>query len=232
VPFPDKPEETMSNRKWMLGPTVRMQGAESFSATRREPGAGVFPEDGAPVLRSRRMRRRSSVAFEPDIFPETNFIGPPAKRRSDPCPACRCKAGQSEQRIFVATSLAMMLAAPAGQGGGFLGFLPIVVLIPLLYFMMIRPQQKRQKQWQEMLGSIKSGDRVTTAGGIRGTILHQGRQHCAARGAGWHQARSGQKRHCLGHDPGRAGQLACGRVFSFVRLHQVEKRDDEKESQR
>ena len=37
--------------------------------------------------------------------------------------------------------------------------------------MMIRPQQRRQKQWQEMLGSIKTGDRVTTAGGIRGTIL-------------------------------------------------------------
>ena len=37
--------------------------------------------------------------------------------------------------------------------------------------MMIRPQQKRQKQWQEMLSSIKSGDRITTAGGIRGTIL-------------------------------------------------------------
>ena len=36
---------------------------------------------------------------------------------------------------------------------------------------MIRPQQRRQKQWQEMLGSIKTGDRVTTAGGIRGTIL-------------------------------------------------------------
>jgi len=36
---------------------------------------------------------------------------------------------------------------------------------------MIRPQQKRQKQWQEMLGSIKTGDRVTTAGGIRGIIL-------------------------------------------------------------
>jgi preprotein translocase subunit YajC len=37
--------------------------------------------------------------------------------------------------------------------------------------MMIRPQQKKQRQWQEMLGSIKTGDRVTTAGGIRGTIL-------------------------------------------------------------
>ena len=46
-----------------------------------------------------------------------------------------------------------------------------LLLIPVLYFVMIRPQQKRQKQWQEMLGSIKTGDRVTTAGGIRGTIL-------------------------------------------------------------
>ncbi len=46
-----------------------------------------------------------------------------------------------------------------------------LLLIPVLYFMMIRPQQKRQKQWQEMLGSIKSGDRVTTAGGIRGVIV-------------------------------------------------------------
>jgi len=40
-----------------------------------------------------------------------------------------------------------------------------------MYFVMIRPQQKRQKQWQQMLGSIKTGDRVTTAGGIRGIIL-------------------------------------------------------------
>jgi preprotein translocase subunit YajC len=40
-----------------------------------------------------------------------------------------------------------------------------------MYFVMIRPQQKRQKQWQQMLGSIKTGDKVTTAGGIRGIIL-------------------------------------------------------------
>ena len=46
-----------------------------------------------------------------------------------------------------------------------------LLLIPVLYFLMIRPQQKRQKQWQSMLSSIKAGDRVTTAGGIRGTIL-------------------------------------------------------------
>ena len=49
--------------------------------------------------------------------------------------------------------------------------LPLLLLIPLMYFVMIRPQQKRQKKWQEMLGSIKTGDRVTTSGGIRGVIL-------------------------------------------------------------
>jgi len=49
--------------------------------------------------------------------------------------------------------------------------LPLLLLIPLMYFVMIRPQQKRQKQWQEMLGSIKTGDRITTSGGIRGIIL-------------------------------------------------------------
>lgn len=57
-------------------------------------------------------------------------------------------------------------------GGGGLGIvLPMLLFLPLLYFMMIRPQQRKQKQWQEMLGSIKSGDRVTTSGGIRGIIL-------------------------------------------------------------
>jgi preprotein translocase subunit YajC len=49
--------------------------------------------------------------------------------------------------------------------------LPLLLLVPVLYFMMIRPQQKKQRQWQEMLVNIKTGDRVTTAGGIRGTIL-------------------------------------------------------------
>jgi preprotein translocase subunit YajC len=49
--------------------------------------------------------------------------------------------------------------------------LPVLLIIPLLYLVMIRPQQKRQKQWQAMLAAVKAGDRVTTAGGIRGVIL-------------------------------------------------------------
>jgi preprotein translocase subunit YajC len=71
----------------------------------------------------------------------------------------------------VATSLALFWATPAPAGGGGISLLLPLLLIPLLYFLMIRPQQKRQKQWQSMLSSIKAGDRVTTVGGIRGTIL-------------------------------------------------------------
>jgi preprotein translocase subunit YajC len=62
-----------------------------------------------------------------------------------------------------------MLAAPAG--GSTIPMLLPLLLIPVLYLVMIRPQQRRQKQWQQMLGSIKAGDKVTTAGGIRGTII-------------------------------------------------------------
>jgi preprotein translocase subunit YajC len=70
----------------------------------------------------------------------------------------------------VATSFALILAGPGPAGGGLTVLLPLL-LIPILYLLMIRPQQRRQKQWQAMLGSIKTGDRVTTAGGIRGIIM-------------------------------------------------------------
>ena len=71
---------------------------------------------------------------------------------------------------LVAT-LASWAAAPPGAGGGLGMLLPTLLFIPLLYLLMIRPQQKRQKQWQQMLTGIKAGDRVTTSGGIRGIIL-------------------------------------------------------------
>ena len=73
--------------------------------------------------------------------------------------------------ISVATSFALFWAGPGGVGSNNLTVLLPLLLIPILYLLMIRPQQRRQKQWQAMLGSIKTGDRVTTAGGIRGIIL-------------------------------------------------------------
>lgn len=46
-----------------------------------------------------------------------------------------------------------------------------IVMIAGLYFLMIAPNQKKQKVWQQMLSELKNGDRVTTNGGIRGTVL-------------------------------------------------------------
>jgi preprotein translocase subunit YajC len=73
--------------------------------------------------------------------------------------------------MSVATSFALISFQQSAGGGTSLPMLLPLLLIPVLYFVMIRPQQKRQKQWQEMLSKIKAGDRVTTAGGIRGIIL-------------------------------------------------------------
>ena len=69
--------------------------------------------------------------------------------------------------------LAMWLqSAPGGFGLGNLGGLALPILFfVVLYFLMIAPNQRKQKKWQLMLEQLKSGDRVTTNGGIRGTIL-------------------------------------------------------------
>jgi preprotein translocase subunit YajC len=48
--------------------------------------------------------------------------------------------------------------------------LPIIFFVAL-YFLMIAPNQKKQKKWQQMLAELKTGDRVTTNGGIKGTVL-------------------------------------------------------------
>lgn len=50
-------------------------------------------------------------------------------------------------------------------------WLPFVFIFAIFYFLLIMPQQKKQKKWQQMLSSLKSGDKVTTSGGLRGTIL-------------------------------------------------------------
>ncbi len=50
-------------------------------------------------------------------------------------------------------------------------FLPIILMVGIMYLLMIRPQQTRQKKWQAMLEQLKAGDRIVTSGGIRGAIL-------------------------------------------------------------
>lgn len=67
--------------------------------------------------------------------------------------------------------ISIAFALPFALPSGLASFLPFLLIIVVFYFLLIRPQQNRQKKWQDMLGSLKPGDRVTTTGGIRGVIL-------------------------------------------------------------
>ena len=59
----------------------------------------------------------------------------------------------------------------AGQGaGGFSGFIPLILMFVIFYFLLIRPQQKKTKEHREMISNLKKGDRVITSGGIYGRI--------------------------------------------------------------
>jgi preprotein translocase subunit YajC len=58
------------------------------------------------------------------------------------------------------------------DGPGILaGLLPFILIFIIFYFLLFLPSQRRQKQQQRMLAELKSGDRVVTAGGLRGTIV-------------------------------------------------------------
>jgi preprotein translocase subunit YajC len=59
----------------------------------------------------------------------------------------------------------------AGGGMAWLSVAPLIFIFAIFYFLLILPQQRRQKKWTAMLDSLKTGDRVTTSGGLRGTIM-------------------------------------------------------------
>ena len=66
-----------------------------------------------------------------------------------------------------------LLAVQFGGGGGmgWLGMAPLLFIFAIFYFLLIMPQQRRQKKWQAMLDQLKTGDKVTTTGGLRGTVI-------------------------------------------------------------
>ena len=70
--------------------------------------------------------------------------------------------------MFISTAWAQ-----AGGGGGgdiFTAMLPLVLIFAVFYFLLIRPQQKKVKSHQAMIGSLKRGDKIITGGGVHGTV--------------------------------------------------------------
>jgi preprotein translocase subunit YajC len=71
-------------------------------------------------------------------------------------------------QIFLAQ--AQSAAPPTSPGGGIGFFVPLIFIFIIMYFVMIRPQKKRQDQQKKLIGSLKTGDRVVTNAGIHGLI--------------------------------------------------------------
>ncbi len=59
-----------------------------------------------------------------------------------------------------------------GIGAMIMSLSPFLIVIPLMYFLMIRPQKKKQKEEQKMRNSVRVGDEITTIGGITGRVLN------------------------------------------------------------
>lgn len=63
-------------------------------------------------------------------------------------------------------------AAPAAPGGGLGVFVPFVLVFVIMYFILFRPQKKRQQEQQRLMSALKTGDRIVTSAGIHGLIAN------------------------------------------------------------
>jgi preprotein translocase subunit YajC len=77
-----------------------------------------------------------------------------------------------ERHVFISDAIAQTTAAgPGGLMGNLTSFLPIILMFVVLYFLMIRPQMKRQKEQKAMMEALAKGDEVVTSGGLLGKIV-------------------------------------------------------------
>ncbi|MDQ6953616.1 MAG: preprotein translocase subunit YajC [Mariprofundaceae bacterium] len=76
--------------------------------------------------------------------------------------------------ITIAASLLVSTPAWAADGApssGFTQLVPLIIIMVIFYFLLIRPQQKRAKEHRNMVAALKKGDKVLTNGGIYGTVM-------------------------------------------------------------
>ena len=86
-----------------------------------------------------------------------------------------------ELSVFISSAFAQTAPAAAATGGGIesslMSMLPLVLMFVVLYFVMIRPQMKKQKEHRTMIEAIAKGDEVVTAGGLIGKIAKLGESY-------------------------------------------------------
>ena len=73
---------------------------------------------------------------------------------------------------FLIASAYAQDAAPTG--GGLMGFLPLIIIFVIFYFLLIRPQMKRSKEHRQLVANLAKGDEIVTNGGLLGKIREVG----------------------------------------------------------
>ena len=73
--------------------------------------------------------------------------------------------------FFISNAYAQVPTDALGFGGNLTSFLPLVLMFVVMYFLMIRPQQKRAKEQRAMMDALAKGDEVVTAGGMLGRVV-------------------------------------------------------------
>jgi preprotein translocase subunit YajC len=83
--------------------------------------------------------------------------------------------------VFISSAFAQTAPAAAASGGGIesslMSMLPLVLMFVVLYFVMIRPQMKKQKEHRSMIDALAKGDEIVTAGGLIGKVSKLGESY-------------------------------------------------------
>jgi len=104
----------------------------------------------------------------------TGIIFAQSESRTDPAPA----VSEAIETTTTTTTTETVPVTEEAQpqtcmgGGGIMSFLPMIAIIAIFYFLMIRPQQKQSKMLKEMRNALNKDDRVVTSGGIHGIITN------------------------------------------------------------
>jgi preprotein translocase subunit YajC len=79
--------------------------------------------------------------------------------------------------MLISNAYAQAAGATADPTGGLMGLMPIILMFIVLWFLMIRPQMKKAKEHQKMMGELQKGDEIVTQGGMAGRIVKVGENY-------------------------------------------------------